>query len=224
MNKIKRYFKVTIVVGIILIGVNYFFAHLAFNNVLTQYASTQIPQDSQLSFTSYFSFIPSPSIIIKNADYQIKKGTQVKIDKADAKVHFWQMLKTQALSIKEVSIQGLTLRLKQQAFDELLKKIVFQLIRESLGVSQFSNRPINKINLTDITLESVSHNGSVQKYHIEAIRNIGVKGQGVTACFANQEKAQSFYKTYLAKYMIAAKLQKECIVFNKSINPLPLGK
>ena len=54
----KRLVKKIVISLFVLIGLNYFFAHLAFNQVLNKFVKTTLVKDSSISFSSYFSFLP----------------------------------------------------------------------------------------------------------------------------------------------------------------------
>jgi len=223
MKSIKRIFKVLIAISVILIAVNYFFAHLAFNHVMNNYAQTIIPSSSKISFKSYFSLLPSPVVHINNIDFEADDGGYMRVQSFSANTNLLDMIKTQTVNIDNITANGMALNLKKDKFDALLKKVVFQLIREGLGVINLSQNSIKKLNIKNVDLERIN-DGIIDSYHIASISYDSLDAKGGAVCFKSVDKAQQFYQKFIAQFLIAAHVKDDCILFLKPKVPLPIGK
>ncbi len=120
MSFLKRFFKFILVVVVISIPFNYFFAHLAFHNVLNKFVQSQLPTGQQLVFTSSFHFYPETFIRFKDVDYKDAKDNHLSIIQFDAILDFWTLIKTKKLVVSSFTVSDVQLNLSMKNFDELI--------------------------------------------------------------------------------------------------------
>ncbi len=211
----KSFIKKIIISVFILISLNYFFAHFAFNQVLTQFIETTMPKGSTISFSSYFSFFPSTSVNVNDIDYQDSKDMKLQISHLNAKFKLSNILTKKQLEILDLKLDFMRLNLKSGRIDELLKTIIFQLIREGLGVPTTSKiEPIKHFSINNLQLERVNYNET----EIFKLSNLVYDSNNINYmnfCFSSPSNAQKFYQRFIAQYLIAAKVKGDCITFTK---------
>ncbi len=224
MPKLKRLMiKLTLII-LILTGIHYFFSHIAFNQVMNNFGQSAIPKGSELSLSSYFSFWPGPSVQINELKYSDKDGTRLDAKAINARLDVSTLLKQRRVAITAFNADGVVLQLKAINFDQLLKGIIFRLIRESLGVATvMKSAPIKEFAVHNLTLKR-DNDGIDATTHIQLLSYSAKQQKGVSACFEQSSQAQNFYDTYLRQYLIAAKVQDNCVVFVKPRKTLEILK
>lgn len=225
MPFLKRLLKFFIFIAVISLPFNYFFAHFAFNRVLNDFAQSNLVKGQTLKFSSSFHFFPSPFIRIKKLDYKDSSNGRLKISTFKMLINLTQLIKTKSLLVDDFNIDNLTLRLPDKSFDELLKSIMFPLIREGLGVPKDPalHLPSN-FEISNVILERSQGGDNVDSYNILKVKYNTNQRKFMEVCFSSETKVQHFYNKFIAQYLIAAKIESKCLIFRKSSKPLAMPK
>lgn len=212
----KRLVKKIVISLFVLIGLNYFFAHLAFNQVLNKFVKTTLVKDSSISFSSYFSFLPKAIVHINNLDYKDKDKQKLQISSFNTNIDLSTLITKHQLKILDLKFDSMILRLKAKHIDILLKKIVFRLIREGLGVLSNTNKvqPIKSFSINKLQLERLQDNNA-EIFNIINVLYDSNRSNYMNFCFNSSVDAQKFYQRFIAQYLIAAKVKGDCISFSK---------
>ncbi len=209
--------------SLVLIPFNYFFAHFAFNRVLNKFAQAQVPQGQKLDFSSSFHMYPQPLIRIKDLDYKDNKGSDVSINTFDGILDVLELIKTKQLILKRFTIDGLKLSLPVKRLDELVKSIMFPIIREGLGVPRDPALFFpSKFSINNIHLVRLFENKNAEKFDITKVVYATERSDFMSMCFPSVDKAERFYKHFISQYLFAAKINGVCIRFTKSLKSLTL--
>ena len=207
---------------IVLIGINYFFAHFAFNNMLNKFAETLIAPESKISFSSYISLLPKPTIHINELNFKAKDDSQLGLGQLTGRLNTIKLISDRQLIFTDLQINDLSITLNAKEFDQTIKSFAFQTIRDGIGVPTTpGQKPVDNFLIKNITL--TRKDGLQQEvYRLSTIFYNNQGTTGINACFPSNEAAQQFFRKFIAQYVIAAKLKNACIVFNKPKPPIDL--
>lgn len=220
---LKRMTKFLIFMAFILVPFNYFFAHFSFNRVLNDFVQTRLIEGQTLTFKSSFHFYPSPSIQIDGIDYKDKSGLILTIKQLKTLVNLTSVIKTKSFLIDEFTLNSLTFRLPKKAFDELLKAIMFPLIREGLGVPKDPSKHLpSRFSMTNVILERTEGGDNSDAFEIASLTYDTHEKVYMKVCFSSHDKTVAFYQKFIAQYLLIAKVEGDCLTFTKSLNPIAL--
>lgn len=205
---------------ITLFFLNFFFAHIAFNQVLHQFVGSLVGPKDTFNFSSYFSLWPKPSVNISEASYQSKQ-LDMTIDSIRAQIKLSPLVQYRKIELANVVADGMTLELPDKQFDKYFQQVVFKMIRQGLGVDyQDAKPPIDKYEINNFTL--IRAGNSKQQFHIRHLYSNEEPNLVFTACFDSPDRAQFFNQTMLAKFFIRPLIKQECISFKRGQSLLPV--
>lgn len=212
-----------IFMGILMVPFNYFFAHFAFNNVINKFVQAKLPKGQQLAFDSSFHFYPEPFVRFKDIDFSDGTGNHLLVNKLEAILDFWPLIKTKQLLISSFHVATVRIKLTEVSFDELIKNAMFPLIREGLGVPKDPSVAFpGQFSMQNVQLIRLMGENNIQTYTIKNMVYDTNAKTYMNMCFENESKAHVFYDRFLKKYLFAAKPNKACISFVKSSSAIQL--
>lgn len=213
MKKLMTYLRRIAVIALVLWGVNYFFAHLAFNRMMNEIATQAVAKEAAITLTSYASLLPRPAIHVSELEYKGKDKAYVSLRRFEGEFDFSQFVRNKKLLFTKVEAEGGVLNLPDILFKEFIGLLLFQ-----LSVADKSQAPnqhleqLSQLSLKNVMLGRVVNDHTV-RYTLKHITYQQAPVKKLILCFNTENAAHEFNTDLLASFNLKPKVEAACLVF-----------